>query len=70
MSAKYTVNLSSSEIKQLQEITSKGKTAVRKDLLQKSDIKCDREPVGLENNELPNSQKSETRRLQTIVWCE
>ncbi|MDJ0596044.1 MAG: hypothetical protein QNJ72_39700 [Pleurocapsa sp. MO_226.B13] len=30
MTAKYTVNLSESEIQQLQEITSKGKTAVRK----------------------------------------
>ena len=30
MTGKYTVNLSESEIKQLQEITSKGKTAVRK----------------------------------------
>lgn len=30
MAVKYTVNLSESEIKQLQEITSKGKTAARK----------------------------------------
>ena len=30
MAVKYTVNLSESEIKRLQEITSKGKTAVRK----------------------------------------
>ena len=40
------------------------------DLLQKSHVKCDRELIKLEKYGLRNSQKPESRRIQTLMWSE